>query len=122
MNEEVYPDGLTQILTWIVEEYPPIELYVTENGAAFSLGEDPAHDRERRYFLAAHFRAAHHALEAGVPLGGFFVWSLLDNFEWAKGYQDRFGIVGVGFESQRRYLRTSARWYRDVRAHNGLER
>jgi beta-glucosidase len=120
MDWEIYPDGLTEILTWITEEYPAIDLYVTENGAAFALGEDPAHDPERRDFLAAHLRAAHRAIEADVPLRGFFVWSLLDNFEWAKGYRDRFGIVGVDFATQRRYLRTSAEWYRDVIGGNGL--
>jgi beta-glucosidase len=97
------------------------DLYVTENGAAFALGDDPSHDPERRDYLAAHFRAAHRAIATGVPLRGFFVWSLLDNFEGAKGYQDRFGIVGLDFPTQRRYLRTSATWYQGVIARNGLE-
>jgi beta-glucosidase len=120
MDWEIYPDGLTEILAWITEEYGSIDLYVTENGAAFPLAEDPSHDPERRDYLAAHFRAAHRAIEMGVPLRGYFVWSLLDNFEWAMGYQDRFGIIGVDFDTQTRYPRTSARWYRDVIARNAV--
>lgn len=114
MGWEIYPDGLTEVLDWIAAEHPGLDLYVTENGAAFPLSDDPAEDPDRVAYLDGHIRAAHRAVEGGVPLRGYFVWSLLDNFEWAKGYSDRFGIVGVDFDTQRRYLRSSARWYRRV--------
>jgi beta-glucosidase len=70
--------------------------------------------------LEGHFRAAHQALQQGVDLRGYFVWSLLDNFEWQDGYSKRFGLVYVDFPSQRRVFKDSARWYRDVIARGGL--
>ena len=101
---------------------PP--LFVTENGAAFEDGPD-AHgqvrDRARIRFLDGHLRAAHRAIQGGVDLRGYFVWSLLDNFEWAEGYSKRFGIVYVDFPTQRRLPKDSALWYRDAIARGGLD-
>jgi beta-glucosidase len=77
-------------------------------------------DTDRRAYLGAHIRACHDAIAAGVDLRGFFVWSLLDNFEWAEGYGQRFGIVHVDFATQRRTPKASALWFRDVIAANGL--
>ena len=77
-------------------------------------------DHDRLTYLDAHFRAAHAALAAHVDLRGFFVWSLFDNFEWAEGYSQRFGIVHVDFATQKRTPKASALWYRDVMAANGL--
>jgi len=77
-------------------------------------------DEERIAFLEAHFRAAREAMERGVNLKGYFVWSLLDNFEWAEGYSKRFGIVYVDYATQRRIPKMSARWYSEVIQRNGL--
>jgi beta-glucosidase len=101
-----------------------LPLYVTENGAAFA---DPppgpdgvVADWERLGYLRAHFEAAHRALAEGVDLRGYFVWSLLDNFEWGFGYAKRFGIVGCDVASQERRLKQSALWYRQVIENNGI--
>ncbi|HEX8863640.1 MAG TPA: GH1 family beta-glucosidase [Actinomycetes bacterium] len=116
--------GLLEVLTWLQRSYPPVPLVVTENGAAFDDYANPegeVHDPERIGFLEGHFRAAHAALAQGVDLRGYFVWSLLDNFEWSEGYSKRFGLVYVDFPSQRRVLKDSARWYREVIARGGLD-
>ncbi len=116
MDWEIYPDGLYNILTYIHKTYGPIDLYVTENGAAYpdrppvnGVVEDP----ERIAYLQQHFAAAERAIAEGVPLKGYFVWSLLDNFEWAFGYERRFGIVYVDFNTLTRTPKQSALWYKD---------
>lgn len=124
MGWGITPHGLTELLERIHEEYARIPLYVTENGAAFHDYEDPegrADDPERIAFLDGHFRAAHTAIERGVDLRGYFVWSFTDNFEWAFGYSKRFGIVYVDYPSQRRTPKASAHWYRAVIARGGLD-
>ena len=78
------------------------------------------HDTDRVAFLDAHLRAAHAAIAQGADLRGYFVWSLLDNFEWAHGYHKRFGLVHVDYDTQRRIRKDSFHWYRDVIAANGL--
>lgn len=116
MGWEVYPKGLYNVLTSIHEEYGPIDMYITENGAAFPDPEpqdDVVEDPRRQRYLEEHFAAAERAIEAGVPLKGYFVWSLLDNFEWAFGYERRFGIVHVDFETLKRTPKRSALFYRD---------
>jgi beta-glucosidase len=116
--------GLLDLLLWLHRSYPPVPLAVTENGAAFNDYADPegrVHDDERVRFLDGHFRAAHQAIAQGVDLRGYFVWSLLDNFEWDQGYSKRFGIVYVDYPTQRRLLKDSAHWYRDVIQRGGLE-
>jgi beta-glucosidase len=120
---EVHPESLTGVLRWVKERYGSIPLYVTENGAAFA---DPptaeggrVADPRRVEYLRLHLRAAAAAIDAGVDLRGYFAWSLLDNFEWAQGYSMRFGIVHVDFATQRRTLKDSALFYRDVIATNG---
>ena len=121
---EIDPSGLDELLLRLHRDYPPLPLYVTENGAAFEDGPD-AHgrvrDRARIRFLDGHLRAAHRAIQGGVDLRGYFVWSLLDNFEWAEGYAKRFGIVYVDFPTQRRLPKDSALWYRDAIARGGLD-
>jgi beta-glucosidase len=120
---EVYPDGLRELLLRVHREYHPARLYVTENGAAYSTPPDASGrvpDEARVRYLRAHFLAAHRAIAAGVPLHGYFVWSLMDNFEWAYGYDQRFGIVWVDYASQRRLLKDSARYLRQVVRDNGL--
>lgn len=115
---EVHPQTLTDVLRRVKRDWGDIPLYVTENGAAFP---DPPRaaggtvaDPLRVDYLRAHLRAARAAIEHGVDLRGYFVWSLMDNCEWAQGYSKRFGIVHVDFETQVRTLKASARFYRDV--------
>ena len=117
LDWEVYPPGLTEILQWIASRYGPLPLYVTENGAAFydpPQAEGVVDDPLRRRYLRDHLRAALAALRAGVNLRGYFAWSLLDNFEWAYGYSKRFGLIHVDHATQRRTLKSSARFYAEV--------
>lgn len=121
---EIYPEGLYNLLNRLYFDYLPPKIYITENGASFSDGPDETGriaDTRRQDYLVRHFTAAHNAIRNGVPLAGYFVWSLLDNFEWAKGYRQRFGLIWVDYETQQRILKDSAFWYHDVIAANGLE-
>ncbi|WP_216208253.1 GH1 family beta-glucosidase [Amycolatopsis aidingensis] len=116
--------GLLAVLRRVHREYPGLPLMITENGAAFDDTPGPEGgiaDPERIAYLRDHLAVAHEAIEAGVDLRGYFVWSLLDNFEWAYGYSKRFGIVHVDYPSQRRSLKDSARWYREVISTNGID-
>jgi beta-glucosidase len=124
MGWPVEQEGLTEILLRIKEDYADVPIYVTENGRAVHDYIDPeggVDDEERVSYLDAHFRAAHEAMERGVDLRGYMVWSFLDNFEWAEGYSKRFGIVFVEYGTQRRLPKSSARWYSDVIRRNGLD-
>jgi len=121
---EIDASGLRDVLLRLHRDYPPVSLAVTENGAAGYDYADPegnVHDPDRVSYLADHFRAAYEALAQGVDLRGYFVWSLLDNFEWSEGYSKRFGLVYVDYATQRRILKDSARWYSDVIRRNGLD-
>lgn len=114
MGWAVCPQGLHEILCRIDREYGPVPILITENGAAFAdvPGPDGAvEDAERVEYLYHHLLAAHRALEDGVDLQGYFVWSLLDNFEWSYGYTRRFGIVRVDWATQIRHPKRSAHWY-----------
>ena len=116
MGWEVYPDGLHRLLVRVAEEYAPPVIYVTENGAAFGdvrTHDGRVHDPERTAYLESHIEAVLRAVADGAPIGGYFVWSLLDNFEWAHGYAKRFGIVYVDYATQRRVPKRSGLWYRD---------
>jgi beta-glucosidase len=120
---EVYPDGLRQLLVRVQRDYAPQAVYITENGAAYDTAPDEhgrIHDIERQRFLHSHLDAALQAARAGVPLAGYFVWSLLDNYEWQEGYRKRFGIVWVDFVTQERVLKQSATQYRAIIADNAL--
>ncbi len=120
---EVYPDGLRQLLVRVQRDYAPAAVYITENGAAYDTAPDEhgrVHDIERQRFLHAHLDAALQATRAGVPLAGYFVWSLLDNYEWQEGYRKRFGIVWVDFVTQERVIKESATQYRAIVAANAL--
>ena len=115
MGWEVYPAGLTEVLEFVASRTGDLPLYVTESGAAYPLDDiDPTHDPERVSFLRRHLQAARTAMEHGVPLRGYFVWSLLDNFEWAQGYAYRFGIVHVDFGTLERRVRDSGVFWAGV--------
>ncbi len=115
---EVYPPGLADTLLSVRERYGDVPLYVTENGAAFydppTAEGETLEDPLRVDYLRKHLRQARRAMEHGVDLRGYFVWSFLDNFEWNHGYSKRFGIVHVDYETQRRTPKSSARFYADV--------
>jgi beta-glucosidase len=124
MDWEVYPHALYTLLARLHFEYQVPKLYITENGASYSDGpnaEGRVPDQRRLEYLRDHFAAAHRAIQAGVPLEGYFVWSLMDNFEWDQGYTQRFGIVWVDYETQQRILKDSALWYKQVIATNAVE-
>ena len=127
MGWEVSPDSLHDLLRRVHTEYAPPLLYVTENGAAFGdvRGHDGSvHDPERQAYIALHVEAIACAVESGVPVGGYFVWSLLDNFEWAAGYSKRFGLVYVDYPTLERIPKSSFAWYRGLiaEARNGARR
>ncbi|WP_432865059.1 GH1 family beta-glucosidase [Microbispora rosea] len=117
MDWEINPAGLEDLLVRLSRDYPGVPLMITENGAAVP---DGVSDPGRISYLDAHFRAARSAMDRGADLRGYFVWSLMDNFEWARGYQKRFGLVRVDYDTLERTPRDSARWYREVIAGNGL--
>lgn len=116
MDWEIYPEGLYEVLLEWHETFDLPDIYITENGAAFD-DPDPANgvveDPDRVAYLREHFLAAERAIQKGVPLKGYFVWSLLDNFEWGWGYTKRFGIIHVDFETQKRTFKQSANFYMD---------
>jgi beta-glucosidase len=114
MGWHVASDGLRDVLLELNRTYAPREIVITENGAAYPDTADDdgrVRDADRIDYLARHLAAAADALHAGVPLTGYYVWSLLDNYEWSLGYTRRFGLVHVDFGSQRRTPKDSARWY-----------
>jgi beta-glucosidase len=109
--------GLTELLSRIAKDFPGLPIMITENGAAFDdrvEDSDRIHDERRAQYLRDHIGATASAIEAGVDVRGYFAWSLLDNFEWAWGYDQRFGLVHVDFDTQRRLLKDSAYVYRDL--------
>jgi len=117
MDWEIDASGLLDVLGRVHAEYPPVPLYITENGAAFTdavADDGMVHDPDRVAFLAAHLAACEQAVAAGVPLRGYFAWSLFDNFEWSYGYSRRFGMVYIDYASLRRIPKSSARWYAEV--------
>jgi len=123
MGWKIYPNGLYEILTRLRQEYGDPVLYVTENGAAFEdkvIKDGLIQDDDRIAFLRDHFAAAYRAIQDGVRLKGYFVWTFTDNFEWAKGYSKRFGLVHVNFRTLTRSPKKSFYWYKHVIANNGL--
>ncbi|MDG0854976.1 GH1 family beta-glucosidase [Roseateles puraquae] len=111
---EVSPQGLVDLLTRVQRDYAPAVIQLTENGSTFEdvlTPEGRVHDAERLSYLQRHLAALKQALDAGVPVKGYFAWSLLDNFEWAEGYLRRFGLAYVDYPTQRRILKDSGLWY-----------
>ncbi|MBC7327645.1 beta-glucosidase [bacterium] len=124
MGWEIYPPGLYEILMRVQKDYNPPKLYITENGAAFADEISPdggVHDPKRVDYLKKHFAQAHRAIEDGARLAGYFIWSLMDNFEWAHGFTKRFGIVYTDYATQRRILKDSALWFKKVIAEKAVE-
>ncbi|MEU0546174.1 GH1 family beta-glucosidase [Micromonospora sp. NPDC005979] len=121
--QQIYPDGMYDVLTRVTRDYGPIPLTVTENGLPTPdtlAADDTVDDSGRITFLRDHLAAAHRAIADGVPLESFHVWSMLDNFEWDEGYEQRWGLVYVDYVTQRRVLKRSAHWYRSVIAEGGF--
>ncbi|WP_339621572.1 GH1 family beta-glucosidase [uncultured Salinibacterium sp.] len=116
MGWNIAPDGLEELLVDLGERFPDLPLMITENGAAFDdeVTDGRVHDSERVDYLNRHFTAAHRAMERGVDLRGYLVWSLLDNFEWGYGYSKRFGIVRVDYDTQERIVKDSGLWVSEV--------
>ena len=122
---EVHAASLERTLTWVTERYGPVPLYVTENGAAFydppSAVDGQVEDPLRVDYYRQHLRAVHAAIEKGADVRGYYAWSLLDNFEWASGFTKRFGLIHVDYATQKRTIKRSGRFYRDViRTHGGV--
>ena len=122
MGWEVYPVGLYDVLTRVHAEYGPRKMLITENGAAYDdfvvCGQ--VDDPEREAYIHEHLLQAHRAIADGVPLEGYFVWSLLDNFEWAFGYSKRFGLIYVDYATQERIVKRSGHWYAAVTRDHGV--
>ena len=117
MGWNIEPQGLVDLLLELHERYPGLPLAITENGAAFYDTVTPdgrVHDAERVAYLHDLLDAVGEAMDKGVDVRGYFVWSLFDNFEWAYGYDRRFGVVHVDYDTQVRTLKDSARWYREL--------
>jgi beta-glucosidase len=124
MGWEIEAAALTEVLVRVRDEYAALPLCVTENGAAFDdyVGPDgEVHDPERIQYIDGHLRAVHVALAAGVDVRGYFVWSFLDNFEWAHGFSKRFGLTWVDFRSGERIPKESFSWYQRTVQANALE-
>jgi beta-glucosidase len=114
MGWEVVPEGLTSVLVELQGTYAPKDVVISENGAAYPDRVDAdgqVRDRDRIHYLERHLGAVADARDAGVPVSGYYVWSLLDNYEWSFGYTKRFGVIRVDFETQRRTVKQSGRWY-----------
>ncbi|MFL5481199.1 MAG: GH1 family beta-glucosidase [Gemmatimonadaceae bacterium] len=115
---EVFPEALTQLLLSVTERYGKLPIYITENGAAFYDPPSPINGRIddplRIEYYRQHLRAAHDAMRQGVDLRGYYAWSLLDNYEWSLGFSKRFGLVHVDYETQRRTVKASGRYYSEV--------
>ena len=123
MGWEVYPKGIQDLLEQVYETYAPPAIYITENGCAYGTGpneDGTIEDTRRLAYFHGHLNACLDAINTGVPLKGYFAWSLLDNFEWAYGYTKRFGLVWVDYETLERTPKASAFWYQKVIASNTI--
>ena len=112
----IYADGFYNVLTDLHETYGDVPIYITENGACYNheVEDGRVHDQERVDYLKQHLTSLHRAIESGVPIKGYIVWSLLDNFEWAFGYEKRFGIIHVNYRTFVRTPKDSYYWYRQT--------
>lgn len=120
---EIYPQGIYAILTRVQRDYHPAQMFITENGVCVPDGIDfdgKVRDYRRIRYLRDHLAQIHRAMADGVPLKGYFCWSLMDNFEWAYGYRMRFGLAYVDFETQVRTIKESGHWYAKVIREGGF--
>jgi len=122
MGWNVVPWGLNKLLHWIDKRYHHPDIYITENGCSYQdqLENGAVNDPRRIEYLSQYIAECHNAIAEGVKLRSYFVWSLLDNFEWAYGFSKRFGLHYVDYSTGRRIPKASADWYRKVIAANGL--
>jgi beta-glucosidase len=123
MKWRIEAGSLTELIARVHRDHPGVPLMITENGAAFDdvlASDGSVHDGDRIDYLRGHVAAVHAAIALGADVRGYYVWSLMDNFEWAWGYSKRFGIVHVDFATGQRTVKDSARWYRDVIGANGI--
>jgi beta-glucosidase len=121
---EIQPRGLYELLVNLNNTYHPKAMFIAENGADFRdepSGDGRVHDDRRIAYLRGHITAVSRAIEAGVPVTGYFQWSLMDNFEWASGYGPRFGMIHVDYVTQKRTIKDSGRFYRSVISANAVE-
>ena len=124
MDWNVYADGLYKVLSWVHDEYGDTPIYITENGACYDdelTADNRVHDAQRAEYFRKHFIQCHRLIGSGVPLKGYFAWSLLDNFEWAEGYRKRFGIVYTNYETLERHPKDSYYFIQDVIRNSGFE-
>ncbi|MBN1303541.1 MAG: beta-glucosidase [Anaerolineales bacterium] len=125
MGWENYPEGIYNVLLRTTYRYQPHKLYIMENGCSYNDGPGPdgkVHDIHRINYLKTHIAVCQQAVEAGAPLAGYFVWSFMDNFEWGRGYSQRFGLVHIDYENLVRTPKDSFFWYSQLCHHNGLEK
>jgi len=123
MMWEIYPNGIHELLTRIWKDYKPKKIFVTENGVPVPDDIDfdgKVRDTRRIDYLHKHICQVHHAMQDGVPVIGYLVWSLADNYEWALGYRMRFGLTHVDFETQKRTIKESGHWFARVIKANGV--
>jgi beta-glucosidase len=117
MGWEIVPECFTELLVRISRDYPGLPIVITENGAAFDdlpEADGSIEDDDRTAYLASHIAAVADARRQGADIRGYLAWSLMDNFEWAYGYEKRFGIVRVDYDTQVRTPKQSALWFRDT--------
>jgi len=121
---EIYPEGMYETLKLVWDYQPTCELMVTENGVPVPDGVDfdgRVRDERRIRYLQSHIAQVHRAIEDGIPVKGYFHWSLMDNFEWSLGYGPRFGLVYVDWKTQKRIVKDSGRWFAKAIAENAVE-
>ena len=123
MGWAVVPWGCQKLLAWISDRYDAPDIYITENGCAYAdvPTEGKVQDDERIAYYEGYLNACHEAIEKGAQLKGYFAWSLLDNFEWASGYDKRFGLHYVDFDTLERIPKASADWYKKAIEANGIK-
>jgi beta-glucosidase len=119
---EIYPPGIYELITYVWKDYRPKQIMITENGTPTpdTLSAGKVHDEKRINYLREHLVEVHRAIKEGIPVTGYLVWSLLDNFEWALGYEKRFGLVYVNYETLKRTIKDSGLWYAQVIRENGV--
>jgi beta-glucosidase len=123
MGWEVWPEGIHAMLVRLKTEYQFPAIYITENGAAFKdqVVSEQVDDPQRLSYIKRHLEQVHRAIQAGVPVKGYFVWSLFDNFEWGYGYSKRFGLIHINYQTQQRIIKSSGKWYKQVIRENSVD-